>query len=479
MGNKSLALLQEQTAELRQGLNDASLSYLFAQLIPYPITWDVTDQTICEKNDRHFQNLLKSNQDYLNHLLSTKECIALFNASTSEISRKNTNSKLNNALLQEIIQLGNQLAPPSSESATTIQATFYQFASASKALVKGNDSQLVRTMIAIFEKLHLNVLSERIQLCHSLLYSLHPTTTTIPTLDVSTLPSGVQNDLETKFHALYSITLRSYIATKCFQDLTHIPPKLPTLSTTTATTSEGISSNILTHSHIFLLSFTHSKMLLYDGAQTWDQLYSNTRNGTNFNTMCDTMIGYDGPTIIVIRDTNNFTFGLLSRNRWEMCDTFFGTNVDTELFQLMPQLKLLSSQKRRGCQNHFNYMNTKEYRLHLPHGLGMGGDLDYFRFLIQPTFKNCISRASGLTFELGQIASSETFDIETIEIYGCGGDQAAMVRQERKEEEKRFIEGRRKVDKAQLMDGFTQEYLLGNTFKHKSEQQGREGENRT
>ena len=91
MGNKSLALLQEQTAELRQGLNDAHLSYLFAQLIPYPITWDVTDQTICEKNDRHFQNLLKSNQDYLNHLLSTKECIALFNASTSEISRKNTN----------------------------------------------------------------------------------------------------------------------------------------------------------------------------------------------------------------------------------------------------------------------------------------------------------------------------------------------------------------------------------------------------
>ena len=49
---------------------------------------------------------------------------------------------------------------------------------------------------------------------------------------------------------------------------------------------------------------------------------------------------------------------------------------------------------------------------------------------------------------------------------------------ERKEEERRFIEQRRKIDKAQLVDGFAKEFLLANTFKHEREQSERGGNRR-
>ena len=60
-----------------------------------------------------------------------------------------------------------------------------------------------------------------------------------------------------------------------------------------------------------------------------------------------------------------------------------------------------------------------------------------------------------------------------VEVWGAGGTAALEARRERKEQERQFIEGRRKIDKAQLMDGFSQEFLLGKTFKHKAEQQER------
>jgi hypothetical protein len=100
--------------------------------------------------------------------------------------------------------------------------------------------------------------------------------------------------------------------------------------------------------------------------------------------------------------------------------------------------------------------------------------VDYFRFFISPTLKGCICRRSGLTFEIGQVASDEVFDVETIEIFGCGGEHASQRRKERKDEERQFQESRRTVDKKQFLDGFTTEFLLGDTFKHRQEQQERE-----
>ena len=134
---------------------------------------------------------------------------------------------------------------------------------------------------------------------------------------------------------------------------------------------------------------------------------------------------------------------------------------------------MLPPQKRRGASTHYQWLNSKNHRKDLPKGIGMGGERDYFRLFITPTFKNCVSRPTGLTYDMGQIASQETFDVGTIEVWGCGGAQAAAARLEKKEEERLFQESRRKVDKRQLVDGFATEFLLSETFKHRAEQNDR------
>jgi hypothetical protein len=279
----------------------------------------------------------------------------------------------------------------------------------------------------------------------------------------------IKNPNDSQFHYLFSSTLKSYLSIQCFQDATKSPSPLPT----------NITSNIFQLSSIFLLAITHAKMLLKDCQSSWTQLYSDQLNGTNFGNFCDALIGYEGPTIILIRDTNGFVFGMLSRDEWKYSSNFFGPSggVGCCLFQLEPTFQLLNPQKRRGANTNYQWMNCKRHRKDLPHGIGMGGESDFFRFLLTPTFKNCISRPTGLTYELGQIASNETFDVGTVEIWGCGGKNAAAKREEKKEEERLFQESRRKVDKKQLLDGFTTEFLLSNTFKHRKEQNDRGGGN--
>jgi len=372
--------------------------------------------------------------------------------------------------------------PPATAPSDSAPVTFYQFASAVKALVQGGNEQLINTMNRLFEAdATFSSLPNRVHLCHDILYSTTTTTTTTSMTTTSTttsttndvitaamfngssLLSNLANTNENSmFHTMLAVTLRSHLAERCFGDaFSHQFPPLPLLR-----------SNILEKEHIFFLSMVQSKILLFDCAGHWDKLYSDVEQGTNFNNFVDALIGYDGPTAIVVRDTKGFTFGVLTRSAWKFSANFFGDGVDTILFQLAPKFQILRPQKRRGAGKNFQWLNTEGYRKDLPVGIGMGGETDYFRFLLTSDLKSCVARSTGLTFDSGSIASSETFDVGTIEIWGFGGKHARDTRQEKKEEERRFQESRRKVDKQQLMDGFTAEYLLGDTFKHRTEQRG-------
>ena len=70
----------------------------------------------------------------------------------------------------------------------------------------------------------------------------------------------------------------------------------------------------------------------------------------------------------------------------------------------------------------------------------------------------------------------ELFEPIQIEICGCGGKEAEKAQQQCRSDRAKFIAQRRKVDKSQFLDGFSQEYLLGGTFKHKEEVSNRGGE---
>jgi hypothetical protein len=243
--------------------------------------------------------------------------------------------------------------------------------------------------------------------------------------------------------------------------------------------------------------------------QSWTRLFSLAEQGTNFSFFCDQLLGYAGPTVICVLDDAGRRFGVVMIEPWILSATFSGSGAGCFLFALGSgksgddegdgggdeDISVIGEYnvfrpRVRGAVPHYQYLNTKDYRSDLVAGLGAGGDTDFFRFLIKPDFTG-VWRQSGLTFEMSHPAATTSsgsgssaasplttgasFHAVHVEVWGAGGEAALEARMERKEQERLFIEGRRKVDKAQLMDGFSQQFLLGNTFKHKEEQQERGG----
>ena len=209
---------------------------------------------------------------------------------------------------------------------------------------------------------------------------------------------------------------------------------------------------------------------------TIKQLYDSRSEGLGFNRLVNSVIGYAGPTIIVIRDQEGHIFGAYTAEEWRRSKEYYGTE-DCFLFTLSPHVSIL--RPRQGGERKFQYLCDKDLAPNSTHGLGFGGDIHFTRFFLSSSLSKpgCTARESGLTFQMGSIGGEdELFEPIQIEIWGCGGKEAEKAQQQCRSDRAKFIAQRRKVDKSQFLDGFSQEYLLGGTFKHKEEVSNRGGE---
>ncbi len=110
----------------------------------------------------------------------------------------------------------------------------------------------------------------------------------------------------------------------------------------------------------------------------------------------------------------------------------------------------------------------------MPHGGGLGGTLEKFRFFIPDTLEDCIANGTDETFENGLLLpeNKTTFNIGIMEIWGCGGDDIIdnALRDQAKDRGERDvnIQRARQVDKASFANSkFDQEFLLAKNFSHK------------
>lgn len=70
-----------------------------------------------------------------------------------------------------------------------------------------------------------------------------------------------------------------------------------------------------------------------------------------------------------------------------------------------------------NSNNHFQYLNLKGFSL--PHGFGMGGSTEAFRFFIPEALDDtCIGRSACLTFEQGELCpdQSRRFEVDIMEV---------------------------------------------------------------
>ncbi|KAJ0400238.1 hypothetical protein P43SY_006202 [Pythium insidiosum] len=248
---------------------------------------------------------------------------------------------------------------------------------------------------------------------------------------------------------LYS-TFSSWVTKRCFGRLARLSYNPPELSH---------PSDILSLSQFTALSLTGTPL-----QQRVDRLYTNAQDGLSFNRLCHHILGYGGPTLVVVRSTDGDVFGLYGDTEWRETSKFYGSN-GCFLFRVEPHLSVYRVSASSANENYM-YLNTKGVAL--PRGLGMGGDTTAFRLFLNEDFdENCYTSAKCLSFEPGRLTTKNNFAVDALEVWGCGGDDAIGRQRAYRKDTADMIDKMRKVDKAAFIGNeFDRNFLLSKTFGH-------------
>lgn len=221
----------------------------------------------------------------------------------------------------------------------------------------------------------------------------------------------------------------------------------------------------------------------------WKQLYTMTKDGISFNRIVHHVLGYNGPTVILIRTAEDNVLGFYCHDRWRECNRFYGSS-NNFMFTLTPHLRIYHA--KNPSNMNFQFLATGGFNI--PHGMGLGGTLEGFRLFIPDTLENCVARSICPTYEPGKLIFTDRmniieqshgmqnaatiFEIAHMEVWGSGGalrvEHGLLAQKETRTAMYANIEKARKVDKAQFFNnGFDREFLLSNTFSHHKDMQER------
>jgi hypothetical protein len=236
--------------------------------------------------------------------------------------------------------------------------------------------------------------------------------------------------------------------------------------------------NPCTTPELVTVSFTSPKF-----GGKWKRLYSSFYDGRSFNRMEYSVLGYTGPTILLIRTTCDNVLGAFAEAPWKEHREFFGT-PDCFLFQLKPALKVL---RAKGEDHNFMYLHSDYFQGALavdgiPHGLGLGGTISKPRLFIPESFEHCTADYLDKTFESGELLPPEAlekFEIKCLELWGVGGDEEIQKglrdRAEFRNKTKEMLEKARTVhDKSAFAKDLKSGLLLGKLYDHQEYVRGRQ-----
>ena len=145
----------------------------------------------------------------------------------------------------------------------------------------------------------------------------------------------------------------------------------------------------------------------------WRLLFSEMVHGRSWTKFLAN-IENQGPTLMVIQDTQGKIFGGFASSSWVRNPTFYG-DANSFLFTLRPTMRAYFPSH---FNQHFQYLNSGTKTL--PNGLGMGGQLDYFGLFLDASFETGHSKASPLstTYNSPQLSNDEDFKVKYVEVWG-------------------------------------------------------------
>ncbi|KAL3761716.1 hypothetical protein ACHAW5_005967 [Stephanodiscus triporus] len=246
----------------------------------------------------------------------------------------------------------------------------------------------------------------------------------------------------------------------------------------------------------------------------WHRLFSSEANGLSSNRLMHSILGYGGPTIILIRskDTSDEgncisgVFGAYTFTPWTQESPQFYGDSDCFLFRLGPDPMAIYRPKGGGedgmdtfgmnkavnLESSRNYMyfnseaRSKGYD-GLSHGIGFGGTCELPRLFIDEVLDACRAAPEDMTYGKGPLLSglkdfsaTSHFEVEAMEAWGVGTSQlveeALLARDGQRQDALKKIRTAMKGAKGQFLEDF-QSGLAGNKlYQHREQIQGREGD---
>lgn len=174
-------------------------------------------------------------------------------------------------------------------------------------------------------------------------------------------------------------------------------------------------------SNTLLWSLDH----LIERDKSWKLLFSSRKNGRSLNRFSYHVVGYSAPTILFIYTKNQDLFGAYTDSNWEPSGKYSGTY--SFLFSCTTKFSIC---KPTGTKQNFTYFYTNKKSFNkYPVGIGFGGEPGNFRLWIDEDLETGIVRNTDATFETGSLCSESTFDIASIEVWGCGEGEKGLIRE--------------------------------------------------
>jgi TLD len=199
----------------------------------------------------------------------------------------------------------------------------------------------------------------------------------------------------------------------------------------------------------------------------------------SFNRLQNALLGYGGPTLLILRSAEGALFGAFTGSSWKESKDFYG-NTDCFLFRVLPRVAVY---RPSGTEANFMYCNSfarsRGYD-NQAHGIGFGGTVNEPRLFIAEAWDTCSASSRDLTFENGPLLGSgggQQFDLEALEVWGVGGEEVVAAalgdRVKARAMKDAAIQKARKVDKAAFLDDFRTGIIESKAFAHRQQARGR------
>jgi len=223
------------------------------------------------------------------------------------------------------------------------------------------------------------------------------------------------------------------------------------------------------------------------------RLFSSEADGLSCNRLMNGLIGYGGPTLIIIRSKDikgkcgAGMFGAFTYSPWDQESGDFYGNSDSFLFRLGPDP--MGVYRPKGEKSNFMFFNpearSKGYD-QLAWGIGFGGTAQEPRLYIDEILDGSTAKDKDLTFENGPLLSNIDesnsycgFEVDAIEAFGVGSSQviedAMNARDEHRKEAQKRIRNAMKGAKAAFLEDMQSGLVGAKVFKHRDEMRGRDG----